>query len=247
MVRITPQSITQNKFEDKVVLENLNSKVYYYVTATDKRNNQSKPSIILELEKPDKVKPQTPVFTKYKLEDDGRITLNWLKSYSDDVAIHQLYRQAKDGTDKTWKLIYETKDIQPDYTYTDKDVEVNKKYAYYLVAVDKSRLLSEKSPEVTLISNSFEAVNVLSNLSGSVNRNKKQIELLWKAQDNKIGEILIYRQEGAAKPTLWGTLPGGQNFIEDKLITVGNTYTYLLKPMLIDNQPAETEKISIEY
>lgn len=69
LVRVTPQAITKNHFEDKVVLENLNSKVYYYVTATDIRKNQSPPSIILELEKPDKVKPQTPVFTEYKLED----------------------------------------------------------------------------------------------------------------------------------------------------------------------------------
>lgn len=110
LVRLTPQAITKNKYEDKVVLENLNSKVYYYVTATDKRKNQSKPSIILELEKPDKVKPQAPVFTQYKLEEDGRITIKWLKSYSEDVVLHQLYRQDKEGTDKSWKLIYETKD-----------------------------------------------------------------------------------------------------------------------------------------
>lgn len=72
MVRVTPQAITTNYFKNNVVLENLNSKVYYYVTATDIRKNQSAPSTILELEKPDKVKPQTPVFTEYKLEEDGK-------------------------------------------------------------------------------------------------------------------------------------------------------------------------------
>lgn len=247
MVRITPQAITKNTYKDNVVLENLNSKVYYYVTATDIRKNQSKPSIILELEKPDKVKPQSPVFTEYKLEEDGKITLHWLRSYSDDVALHQLYRQDKDGTDKSWKMIYETKDIQPNFTYTDKNVEADKRYVYYLQAIDKNKLKSDKSPEITLRSNSFEAQSVLTNLSGSANRNKKQIELIWKVDNKNVGEILVYRQKGTQKPTLWGTLSGSQNFLEDKNVQTGNSYTYLLKPMLKNNQVAKTEKITIEY
>lgn len=247
LVRVTPQAINKNKYEDKVVLENLNSKVYYYVTATDIRKNQSKPSIVLELEKPDKVKPQTPVFTEYKLEEDGKITLHWIRSYSEDVELHQLYRQEKDGADKSWKMIYETKDIQPDFTYTDKNVEADKSYKYYLIAIDKSKLKSDKSPEITLRSNSFEAQSVLGNLSGSANRNKKQIELIWKNNDKNIGEILVYRQKGSEKPTHWGTLGGTQNFLEDKSVQTGNAYTYLLKPMLKNNQVAKTEKITIDY
>ncbi|MDP9960393.1 fibronectin type III domain-containing protein [Chryseobacterium lathyri] len=247
LVRVTPQAITKNHFEDKVVLENLNSKVYYYVTATDRRKNQSTPSVILELEKPDKVKPQTPVFTEYKLEDDGKITINWMRSHSDDVEVHQLFRKAKDDADKSWKMIYETKDIKPDYTYTDKEVEADKSYTYYLLAIDKSKLKSDKSQEMTLRSNRIEALSVLTNLSGSANRNKKQIELNWKINGKDTGEILVYRQRGAEKPSLWGTLTGAQNFLEDKSVQVGNSYTYLLKPMLKNNQVAKTEKITVEY
>lgn len=247
LVRVTPQAITKNKYEDKVVLENLNSKVYYYITATDIRKNQSKPSVILELEKPDKVKPQSPVFTKYKLEEDGKITLNWLRSFSEDVALHRLYRQDKDGADKSWKMIYETKDIQPSFTYTDKDVETDKRYAYYLLAIDKNKLKSDKSPEITLRSNSFEAQSVLTNLSGSANKNKKQIELIWKIESKEVGEILVYRQKGTEKPSMWGTLTGSQNFLEDQSVQTGNNYTYFLKPMLKNNQVTKTEKITIEY
>lgn len=247
LVRVTPQAITKNHFEDKVVLENLNSKVYYYVTATDRRKNQSKPSIILELEKPDKVKPQTPVFTEYKLEDDGKITINWMRSHSDDVEVHQLFRKAKDDADKSWKMIYETKDIKPDYTYTDKEVEADKSYTYYLLAIDKSKLKSDKSQEMTLRSNKIETLSILTNLSGSANRDKKQIDLNWKINGKDVGEIVVYRQKGTEKPTMWGTLNGAQNFLEDKSVQVGNSYTYLLKPMLKSNQVAKTEKITIEY
>ncbi|WP_343643435.1 hypothetical protein [Chryseobacterium sp.] len=247
LVRLTPQAITKNHFEDQVVLENLNSKVYYYVTATDRRKNQSNPSIILELEKPDKVKPQTPVFTEYKLEDDGKITISWMRSHSDDVEVHQLFRKAKDDADKSWKMIYETKDIKPDYTYTDKEVEADKSYTYYLLAIDKSKLKSDKSQEMTLRSNKIEALSILTNLSGSANRDKKQIDLNWKINGKDVGEIVVYRQKGTEKPTMWGTLNGAQNFLEDKSVQVGNSYTYLLKPMLKSNQVAKTEKITIEY
>ncbi|CAI9429342.1 Fibronectin type-III domain-containing protein [Candidatus Ornithobacterium hominis] len=247
LVRITPQAITQNTYQDTIVLENLNSKVYYYVTATDKRKNQSKPSVILELEKPDKVRPQAPVFTGYKLEDNGNITLNWLKSYSDDVAVHQLYRKGKDQPDTQWEMIYETKKNQSDYSYTDKAVVVDKKYVYYLQAIDKSKLKSDKSQEVTLQSSRFETISVLSNMTSTVNRNKKQIELIWRSKTEDIIEIVVYRQKGNEKPTHWGTLAGNQNFLEDTSVQIGNRYTYLLKPMLKNSQVAKTEKIDVEY
>ncbi|WP_312508439.1 hypothetical protein [Chryseobacterium culicis] len=247
LVRVTPQAITETHFEDKVVLENLNSKVYYYVTATDRRKNQSKPSIILELEKPDKVKPQSPVFTEYKLEEDGKITISWMRSHSDDVVAHQLFRQSKEGTDKSWKMIYETKEIQPAYTYTDKDVEADKSYTYYLLAIDKSKLKSDKSQEMTLRSIRIEALSILTNLSGAADRSKKHIGLNWKINSKEVGEIIVYRQKGTEKPTLWGTLSGAQNFLEDRAVQTGNSYTYLIKPMLKTNQLAKTEKITIEY
>ncbi|MDO5614762.1 MAG: hypothetical protein Q4G16_01120 [Cruoricaptor ignavus] len=247
LVRITPQAIVQNVYQDTIVLENLNSKVYYYVTATDKRKNQSKPSVILELEKPDKVRPQAPVFTGYKLEDNGNITLHWLKSYSDDVVLHQLYRKEKDQTDTNWKMIYETKKNQSDYSYTDKEVIVDKKYVYYLQAIDKSNLKSDKSQEVTLQNNHFEPMSVLNNMTSTINRRKKQIELIWKLKTEDIIEIIVYRQKGNEKPTHWGTLVGNQNFLEDVSIQIGNSYTYLLKPMLKNSRVAKTEKIVVEY
>lgn len=248
LVRLTPQAITDTHFDDQIVLENLNSKVYYYVTATDIRKNQSEPSVILELEKPDKVKPQTPIFSEYKLEDDGRITLKWIKSNSEDTVIHQLFRQDVDGANKSWKMIYETKELLSDFTYTDEDVKADQRYKYHLQAVDVHGLKSDLSPEITLRSNNIEPQSVMTNLTGSVNRKKKQVELIWKVTDEtNVGEILVYRQKGTDKPTMWGTLRGAQNFLEDSSVQAGNVYTYLLKPMLKNNQVAKTETITLEY
>lgn len=247
MMRLTPEMITKNTFEDKVTLENLNSKVYYYVVSLDKRKNQSQPSKIIEIEKPDKVRPEAPVFAEYKLEDTGDITLKWYKSHSDDAVLHQLFRKDIDETKAPVRKIYETKNIDALYSYTDKQVENNKRYVYYLQAVDKSNLVSDKSLEITLRSNKIVPAAVITNLAGSANGNKKMIELNWKNKSKNISEIIVYRQKGDEKPTLWETLSGKQEFLEDKIVSSGNVYTYYIKPMLENNQVAKTEKITINF
>ena len=247
MMRLTPEMITKNTFEDKVTLENLNSKVYYYVVSLDKRKNQSQPSKIIEIEKPDKVRPEAPVFAEYKLEDTGDITLKWHKSHSKDAVLHQLFRKDIDEPKAPVRKIYETKNIDALYSYTDKQVENNKRYVYYLQAVDKSNLVSDKSLEITLRSNKIVPAAVITNLAGSANGNKKMIELNWKNKSKNISEIIVYRQKGDEKPTLWGTLSGKQEFLEDKIVYSGNVYTYYIKPMLENNQVTKTEKISINF
>ena len=247
MMRLTPEMITKNTFEDKVALENLNSKVYYYVVSLDKRKNQSQPSEIIEIEKPDKVRPEAPVFAEYKLEDTGDITLKWHKSHSDDAVLYQLFRKDIDEPKAPVRKIYETKNIDTLYSYTDKQVENNKRYVYYLQAVDKSNLVSDKSLEITLRSNKIVPAAVITNLTGSANGNKKMIELNWKNKSKNISEIIVYRQKGDEKPTLWGTLSGKQEFLEDKIVSSGNVYTYYIKPMLENNQVAKTEKITINF
>ncbi|TDM00468.1 MAG: hypothetical protein C4K58_04480 [Flavobacteriaceae bacterium] len=246
LVRITPSAITENSFEDKVKLESLNSKVYYYITATDIRKNQSLPSEVLELTKPDKVKPQTPIFLSYTVENSDAVTLKWLGSRSEDVDLHQVYRKEKDSKEEA-KLIYQTRNKSGEFTYTDTNLDAKKQYVYHLVAIDQNNLSSDKSPELWVVLAGAESQNPLKNLSGSANREKNQIELIWNLKDENVQEILVYKQKGAEKPTLFGTLQGNANFLEDKAVQSGNTYTYLLKPMLKNNQVAKTEKISVEY
>ncbi len=247
LVRVTPQAITNNYFQDSVQITNLGDKVYYYVTATDIRKNQSVPSKILELSKPDVIKPQPPTFSDYKIEE-GTITLKWIKSYSSDVVKHQLYRIDLEEEKPIAKVVFETQKIQPNYSYTDEDIEAGKRYRYYLIAIDKSNLLSEKSQEITLRNTNLSATKVIRSLSSFVNKEKKQIELFWKVnKKEKVTEIVVYRQKQGEKPTLWGTLPGGQNFLEDTNIIPANTYTYFIKAMLSNQKPTTTQKITVTY
>jgi len=246
LVRITPQAVMNPQYTDTVQLKYMNPKVWYYVTAIDQRKNQSAPSQIIELEKPDIIKPEAPVITQYKLED-GTIQLFWTKSYSEDAAVHRLYRQALDDEDKSLKIIYETKELKPDYDYTDKEVTADHRYKYYLQAVDRHGLVSDKSQEVTLRCTDLRPAEVIKNITVSTDRNKKMIRLLWKTDSKEVSEIIVYRQKAGEKATMWGSLPGAQNFLEDKDVQPGTQYTYLLKAMLKTNQPTKTEKITVEY
>ncbi|GHV14884.1 hypothetical protein FACS1894169_04720 [Bacteroidia bacterium] len=247
LVRLTAQAIEIPQYIDSVQLENLNSKVYYYVTAIDHRKNQSESSKIVELDKPDKLRPEAPAFINYKTED-GMIQLSWTKSYSEDVVIHKLYRQALDDPDRRWLVVYESKDIKSTYEYADKNVIDDHRYKYYLLAVDKNGLISDKSQEITLRNIDLRPVDVIKTLAGFANKDKNMIEINWSlAPLEKVAEIIVYRQKEGDKATLWGTFSGGQNFLEDKDVQVGEKYTYLLKAMLKDNRPTTTQKITVDY
>lgn len=100
-ITISPHQGTT--FYDSVSVKNLNAKAYYQLIAVDQRYNMSEPSEILELKKPDFIKPTQPVFKSYKIKD-GKVHLTWANSSSDDVVRHELYRKEGDSTD--WQLVY---------------------------------------------------------------------------------------------------------------------------------------------
>jgi len=100
-ITVSPHQETQ--YYDSVSVKNLNSKVYYQLIAVDQRFNMSEPSEILELKKPDFIKPTQPVFKSYKIKE-GKVHLTWANSSSEDVVRHELYRKKHDSLD--WKLVY---------------------------------------------------------------------------------------------------------------------------------------------
>jgi hypothetical protein len=90
-------------YYDSISVKNLNAKVYYTLIAVDQRFNMSEPSEILEVKKPDFIKPTQPVFKSYKIKE-GKVNMTWANSSSEDVIKHEIYRKEKDSTD--WELVY---------------------------------------------------------------------------------------------------------------------------------------------
>ncbi|MBR9855892.1 MAG: hypothetical protein GYB37_15160 [Algicola sp.] len=106
-------------YYDSVSVKNLNSRIYYQIIAVDQRFNMSEPSEILELNKPDFIKPTQPVFKSYKITE-GKVHLVWANSSSNDVIKHELYRKQTGSPD--WKLVYTVDRMQyPDSSKQDVD------------------------------------------------------------------------------------------------------------------------------
>lgn len=244
-VDIYHKSYVGNDYEDSVSLKMTNNKVYYRIAAEDMRFNISDPSDILELDKPDKIPPAAPIFKDYD-NKDGKVTLKWIRSYSEDVVGYSLRRREK-GEEK-WLEIKQINDTIQEFT--DDRVENRKTYQYAILAKDKSNLWSSLDHStVTVQVLDFTPVKVIAFLQGLPDRENKKITLTWdysKSKD-KVTSLSIYKNIKGTPPTLWRELNGDVFILEDKNLKINMEYEYHLIPTLQSNTPAKQEILTVVY
>ena len=235
-----------NEYVDSVSLKMLNKKVYYRIMAEDRRYNLSEASAILVLEKPDVIPPAAPIFKNYTSKG-GKVVLNWIRSYSDDVALHSLQRRAQ-GT-KEWKEIkrFANLDIE---TYTDTGLERNKNFEYAILAQDTNGLWSSIAHStVTVKVQDFRPVEVLKNVTGVANREERVIVLSWgyASKTKDIVSVSIYKTVKGGEPTLWKELPATFTKIIDRNLKMNSEYEYFMTPNLKSFTPAKTIRLNVKY
>jgi len=127
-------------FNDTTVVNTLTRKKYFRVIAYDKNYNSSEPSDILELTRPDVVRPVAPVIKSYTVNDTS-VILRWVPSSSDDVVNQVVFRRGKSS--ERW---VEMAKLDPKAaTYIDPTVKGDNDYGYAIVAVDGVGLKSDFS------------------------------------------------------------------------------------------------------
>lgn len=249
-------------YYDSISVKNLNSKVFYKLVAVDQRFNMSEPSEILEVKKPDFIKPTQPVFKSYKIKD-GKVFITWANSSSIDVTRHELYRKAQDSTD--WKLVYTVDSKQyavnseqntaqmpteklPTTNWTDEDVEEGKQYHYTLVAIDESDLESDPAPPLTVIIPKTSMPPAVEGLDSYVDKKNGYIELYWKpyTQDN-VAELSIYKGV-KDKPIslLRNVLPTVKRIVDDK-VKPNNEYIYIIRAVFKDGSISKIANLNLKY
>lgn len=242
--QITVDPIPQNQFIDTVTVASLNPKVYYSVVAVDQRFNMSDYAQLLTLDKPDKVPPTSPVFSEYKIQQDG-IYISWANSSSTDVAKHILYRQDVAEQEKGWQLIFETDTIQ---SFTDASTASGKKYRYAIFAEDHSGLTSAPSTPITLSAVNFTPEEMIKGLRTEIDTEKGSIRLFWRvANPDKVKEIAIYKSKNTGKPKLFIQVPVSINKIEDTKVYPNTKYTYYIKPIMDSGSFATFKSIDVNY
>ncbi|QJD80223.1 fibronectin type III domain-containing protein [Spirosoma rhododendri] len=136
----TSDYLPTSVYDDQTTLSTLTKKLYYRVVAYDKNYNPSPPPDILELARPDKVPPSSPVISDF-VASDTAIVVRWTPSISQDVQEQVLYRRG--AATENWRELAKLTPQQD--SYADQQVKPDAPYSYMLMAVDSAGLASPAS------------------------------------------------------------------------------------------------------
>ena len=248
MSLITPEPLHYAEFCDSADLKMLNSKVYYAVAALDKRYNKSVASTVIEVTKPDKIAPTTPVFSEYKLEEN-KVILSWINGGSEDIAALRLYKKDPTNTKANgqWLLV---KEFEPtdSSTYTDENVKGGVTLSYSLVAIDNTKNESPPSVPLTLtvpIDKKNKAA--VKSLIGEADRQNRKISLGWVYDEKNVVEYQLYKTVINAPYSLWKVLDNNTLAITDTEVSASNIYKYAIRAIFTDGSMSVMREIKVEF
>ena len=226
-IPVTKDFLVDTTFTDSVTLITLTKNIYYKIRAFDRNRNPSIFSEPLELKRPDKVPPVSPVFNNFSLNDSG-VNLKWVTSSSDDVASQILYRREKG---KEW-IPYAKLTVKTD-SYFDKDVKKQQWYEYSLEAINKAGLHSQKSfPMNVRMYDSGKRRNV-ANFIAVKSADNKSIQLSWKYSEKGDFWYVIYRSIDDKELMTYKIVPFDKHSFTDSNLKKG-IYKYSIKVVYKD-------------
>ncbi|MBP4137967.1 fibronectin type III domain-containing protein [Flavobacterium geliluteum] len=231
-----------NTFEDKVLIKNLNPKVYYKIIAVDYRYNMSDFSETLILKKPDIIPPASPVFMNYEIKE-GAVFLEWANSHSEDVAVHQLYR--KEDDQKEWKLILETKNKEE--KFEDKTVLEGHTYTYAIFAKDESKLVSNPSPEIHLFVPNYSVMPPVKGFFAQANKITNTIDLSWEYPNANVDSFEIYKASDKDPLQLIQIVGGKIKRLSDPTIAINTNYKYGIRAIFKDGRTSQMDFYSVKF
>ncbi len=210
-------------FTDTINLATLDELIYYRIVAVDLHLNNSEFSDILELHKPDKVRPVSPVFKNYNVTDTT-VYFAWARSSSKDVSKQIIYRREKE---KEWQAYKELDNTINEFT--DNQINKEKIYEYSLVAIDDAGLASENSKPLVIRVYNPGLLKVVGDLQVKLGENGKSVVLSWNNVESSDCNYLIYRAYNGTSLQMHASADEGANEYIDKNVSSEGTYTYAIK------------------
>ena len=215
-----------NEFTDTIPIYTLNAYIFYAVTATDRRFNQSELSPVLKLRRPEVVPPTSPVFTRFEATERGNV-LEWVTGDEDGINVLLVRTQTRNGESQTIHRIADSEGIR---SFLDREVRAGGDYIYELFAESASGLLqSPPSPSVRLRARIQEDGNANAVSSFRAVRTREGIRLTVEHNVQDIRSISIYRQAGSEPMSLWTRSEDSAQlqWLDDTART-GITYEYMI-------------------
>ncbi|MCD4835033.1 MAG: hypothetical protein K8R31_14640 [Bacteroidales bacterium] len=236
--QITVDPVEDTVFTDTININTLTRKIYYKIQAVDQHFNPSEFSDILEMKRPDKIPPVSPVFHAYETNEAG-IILKWYNSSSIDVTKHVLYRKA--GGEKNWKvkeIFYPADSIE---MYVDTSTTAGKFYDYTILAVDETGLESKPTKPIKIKQFENKDKPAVSKISYEVDRQEKYLKLQWKYDEPGVKQFLIYKGNSIEELVLYSS--ADEYEFTDKKLIINNTYYYVIKVVFVSGLESKMSKI----
>jgi fibronectin type 3 domain-containing protein len=220
-VPLTDIAVMDTAFIDTVDVRNLNVKVYYAVSALDKRYNQSAPGKMLELTKPLLVKPSPPLVTKFEATDEG-VKLEWITGRDESLTSCVIYR----GLSRADSAIAEISTAEGK-KYTDRAVDGATVYYYAVTAKNSAGIQSDMSPEIPVKTKFIKEKNEkIQKFTGK--RAGKNIVLHWQHNIGNVRTVMIYRKVNDSPLTKWQEQDISATQTVDTGVNENSVYEYLL-------------------
>lgn len=238
LVPLTDIAVADTFFIDTVDVRNLNAKVYYAVSALDRRYNQSALCAAVEITKPVLVKPSPPLVTKFEATEEG-VMLEWVTGRDESLVSYVIYR----GAGKADSAIAEISDINI-RKHVDKTVEGGRMYSYAVSAKNSGDIQSDRSPEISVRAKHVnESAGGIKKFAGR--RVDNSIVLQWEHSVSGVRSISVYRSVNDNPLTKWKDEDIHSSITSDANVNANSTYEYLLviKDM---NGKASSAKVKVK-
>ena len=199
--------------------------------AVDWVHNYSEFSETIELKKPDIIPPTTPIFSDYKVSEDG-IRMEWVASSSKDVVRHELFRKLDTGD---WQLIA-TVDTTGQHNYLDEMVEPDSIYSYTIEAVDDDSNRSKQASPLQLKMIDFSKKPAIETLTVSPDEENKLVNLEWDYPYEGNYRFILYRAKNESPFVSYESLDGDENSFTDRNVQAGQSYKYTFRVIYEDGK-----------
>ena len=228
--------VKDTTYQDSVTLQTLTEEIYYYVVAFDASFNESEPSEIVTVKKPDVVPPVAAVFADYK-NSDSAIFIRFIPSTSADVVSHILERRTDSSP---WSEL--TTLASGLSQYTDTTVVDGQYYEYRLTAIDDSDNRTPSSKNLRLRASGPLFLQTPTNFSAD--RKGKEVKLSWEYKNSKEIYFIIYRKVGEDPLLSYKRVDGDTSYTDT---TTASQVSYAVKAVHSNGkESAVTDLISLK-
>jgi uncharacterized protein len=237
---VTKSFLKDPMYTEHLSLNTLERNIFYYVVSVDENYNNSFPSKIIRLQRPDTIPPVAAIITEIQQDTSG-ISLKWVNSPSVDVKESYLVRSGNESDTIVlrWKPSEKT-------MFKDSSIAPGSEFKYKIITRDSS-----ENRSVSQVHSQFFETGTrksVDRVTAIVNRESQSITLNWQTDKEEVWCIHIYRAKNDGNYKLIKTLRANPDEFTDNDLYINNCYNYRIQVVYRNGIRSEmSEEVVVEY